>query len=136
MKPGLERNPMFLTFVFGAALRMFTFKKTSARELDHIWRSVYLSAILMVTRGGSFTILPQSELSSLNELNLMRGTFQVSNTILSLQHRLNPFHKQCILLYRIQGEMTTQIHEKRIQSRKIELYLQNFLNCSQKLLSH
>src|SRR5271155_2350325 len=95
IKPGLERNPMFLTFVFGAVLRMFTFKKTSARELDHIWRSVYLLVILMVTRGGCSTILPQSELSSLKELNLVRGTFQVSNRILSLQHHLNPFHKQC-----------------------------------------
>ena len=68
---------MSLTSEFGNAQPMFTFRKISATPSNHMLRSVSSLDIPLVIKASYSTILLLAKLASVNELNLMRGTFHI-----------------------------------------------------------
>src|SRR5258705_2589250 len=66
MRPGSSANLMSLIFVFGAALHMSLFRRTSAALFNPTWRLGFLLVIPLVTRAGSSTIPLQRNTSSLS----------------------------------------------------------------------
>jgi hypothetical protein len=75
MRNGTRRNQMLATCGYLDALPMYLSREISGRNLVHMLRNASLLVVLLVTRGGNFTISLQRNLLSLSELNLMNATF-------------------------------------------------------------
>jgi len=103
LKPSISANQMSLTSEFGDAQPMFIFRKISATPSNHMLRSVSSLDILLVIKAGCSTIPPLAKLASVNELNLMRGTFHIYLAVNKAQSLpLHFIHHQLSLLNPIQ----------------------------------
>src|SRR6266542_5612518 len=112
MRPGSSTNQMSLISVFGAALHMSSFRRTSATLFNPTGRLVIFLAIYLGTRAGSSTIPLQGSTSSLNGLNSMNAPFldlastlQHHQLISQLQNLLLLHLTQLLIRYLIWGGM-------------------------------
>ena len=95
---------------------MFIFRKISTTPSNHMLKNVSSLDIPLVIKAGYSTISLLAKLASVNELNLMRGTFYVYLAVNKVQSLLLHFiHHQLPLLNPIQLHHLLDHHHSQMK---------------------